>query len=126
MGGGCDVGPSQIGLVLPRLGLDEFLHISAVSAGWATEDPQCRLATSLLDVDPASDHVGDVGLDVGAQHVVVVGLRQGGDHPDRPVDHLDEVGEGVPEEPRDARGDVDARAPQLDRVDDLQPADKAR
>ena len=125
VGGGRDVGPTQIGLVLPRLGLDEFLHTGAVSAGWATEDPQCRLATSLLDVDPASDHVGDVGLDVGTQHVVVAILRQGGDHPNRPVNHLDEVGEGVPEQPGDARGDVDARTSQFIRVDDLQPADKA-
>ena len=124
MGRGGNVGPAQVGLVLPRFGLDELLHPGTVSAGRASEDPEGRLAAGLLDVNPAGSHFDDVGLDVGAQHVVVVRFGEGCDHPHRPVDHLDEVGEGITEQAGDARGDVDTGTPQLAGLDDLQPADE--
>ena len=57
--------------------------------------------------------LGEVGLRVRADVVVLGGLVETGDEPHRVVEHRDHVREGVAEEPGDAHRDVDARPAEL-------------
>ena len=77
----------------------------AVRPGLGAEDPGRRPALVAV--------LGEVGLGVGADEVLVERLVEPGDQPDRVVEHRDHVREGVAEEAGDPHGDVDPRPAEL-------------
>ena len=101
--GGVDLG--EVGVVAPVAAVDQLQQPGAVGARLGAEDP-CGGA-SLVAV------LGQVGLRVGADVVVLGGLVEAGDELHRVVEHRHHVREGVAEEAGDAHGDVDARAAEL-------------
>ena len=64
--------------------------------------------------------LGQVGLGMGADVVVLGCLVKACDELHRVVEHRDHVREGVAEETRDSHGDVDARAAEFGEPDRLQ------
>ena len=99
-----DVDRRQVGVVAPVPRFEQGQDPRPVGTGLRTE------------------HAGLVGTDPG--HRVVgpaVGCRRG--QPDRPVEQVQHVGEGVAEEARHPQRDVDTGAAELGRPDQLQPLD---
>ena len=86
--------------------------------GLGAEDPRRRPALVAV--------LGEVGLRVRADEVLVDRLVERGDQPHGVVEHRHDVREGVAEEAGDPHGHVDARAAELLERYDVQVADPAR
>ncbi len=108
----------EVGVVAPVAAVDQLQQARAVGARLGTENP-CGGA-ALVAV------LGEVGLRVCADVVVLVGLVEVGDQPHRVVEHRDDVRERVAEEAGDAHGHVDARPAELGQRDRLQVHDPPR
>ncbi|MNE47425.1 hypothetical protein D3C80_1418350 [compost metagenome] len=108
---------------MPQVPVDCVLHAGAIGTGLGAENPPAGLPRSLLLAHALTLEFGTLAAHPGGERVEVIRFVQRGHRLHRRIEQLDEVAEGIAEEPRHPQGHIHPWPVQQAQRQDLEVVD---